>query len=112
MPHHTQKLECVISTNKNILLHTHNTTISIRKLTLMYHYRLLHRLHSSSANYPNNVLYHKGVSPESDIAFSCQISLISFKLESFFNIFLIFMTLIYFEDYRPFLYNVSQLEFV
>lgn len=35
-------------------------------------------------------IYFKGASPESHIAFSCQVSLISFNLECFLNIFLIF----------------------
>ena len=109
MPHHPLKHECVISTNKHVLLHTHHTIIGIRKLTLMYHYHLINRFHSSSTSYPNNVIDHKGASPKSHITFSCQISLISFNLEYFLNIFLILKTLTYFEDCKPIMLNVSQL---
>ena len=109
MPHHPLKHECVISTNKHILLHIHNTIIGIRMLTLMYHYHLINRLHSSSTSYPNNVIDHKGASPKSHITISCQISLISFNLEYFFNIFLILKPLTYFEDCKPIMLNASQL---
>ena len=109
MPHHPLKHKCVISINKHVLLHTHNTIIGIRKFTLMYHYHLINKLHSASTSYPNNVIDHKGTSPESHITFSCQVFLIYFNLEYFFNIFLILIALTYFEDCRQVMQTVSQL---
>lgn len=94
MPQHPQKLECVISTKKNILLHTPYTTTRIRKLTLLYHQHLVHRIHSNLINYSNNYSNHKKL-VQNHTTISCQVSLISFNLQYFLNILLIFMTLIF-----------------
>lgn len=51
----------LILTNKDIMVDNHNIIMTIRKLTMTYHYHLIHRSYSSFTSCLNNILYYKRI---------------------------------------------------
>lgn len=77
--------------NWGSLLHTHNTTIKIRKLTYIYYCHLIFKPQSNLASCPSNTLYieqRMHCRTSCCLSFSCL-----FSLEQFLSFSLISMTL-------------------
>ena len=96
-----QRLQCVFSTNKNILLSDHNTVIKIKLLTLIYHCYIISNLKKPFvvSGCPDLSVIAKGSCSQSH-ASSCHASFVSFCLEQF-------PSLSCFEDYGWFIFGAS-----
>lgn len=88
----TPNISKCISRNKDIVLHTHSTTIKI------------HRLHQKSANCLMNIFYRSRILPR---IMGCIQLLSHFILKQFFTLSLSFMTLMFLKSIAPLLYKMS-----
>lgn len=78
--------------NKDILSHKHSIMIKIRKLTSIQYYWLLYQPFSNFTHRPNNVFYGNK-KPRSRVVLSGRASIVSFNLEQFLRLSLLFATL-------------------